>query len=178
MNRKLKSFGLIESLVASFVVLVVIGAAVALATSSTRTSSKSISKIIASDILAGTIEEIIFLNNAKLIDFKDQKSDGKIYFRCLDTGFLSSGQDARACTGDPAINRLSPYYSYIVRGDNFDSKSIKDEQILVVNSFGKFNLSVKVEHGVADKLVANLVVSWKDAQGDNDHIDNQIILTQ
>lgn len=178
MNEKLKGFGLIESLVASFIILVVIGAAVGLASSSARTSSRSISRIAASDISKSIMEKLIFLNNADLIDFEDLAPDGKISYKCLDTAFLSGGQENEICTDNSSSNRLSPYYPYIIQGDNFNPKSIEDKKIIIENKIGKFDLAVNIKVLSSSELVADISVSWLDTQGETNLFSNRIGLTK
>lgn len=177
-NKKLKSFGLIESLVASFVVLVVIGAAVGLASSSTKTSSASVSKIIASDISKSTMEKLIFLNRAKLIDYDGQTDRAHLSCECLDTVFISNGQEGRACTDSLVKNRLSPYYPYLVQDEYFNPKNIQDGKILIENSFGRFNLGVRAKTLSSTELIADISVDWLDSQVKKQIFNNQVILTR
>lgn len=178
MNNKLKSFGLIEALVSSFIILAVIGAAVGLARSNLKTSSNSVLKLGAGSISSSVMEKIIFLNNEQMIDYEDSGREGTLSYKCLDSDFLSNIEDRKSCIDGGSVNKLLPYYTYITDQVKFNSKTVQDGEIKIENNSNNYSLKVNAQKLSANSLKLTTLVSWKDSSDKIQNFQNSIDLTR
>lgn len=176
--KKLKSFGLIEALISSFIILAVIGAAVGLANRSIKATHQSASVLVANEIAQSVLEKVVFLNNSKMINFGDSNKDGNLAYVCLRTKFLSDDQNRKLCTENSETNKFSPYYGYLFRDDGtLDPKKIDEGQIIIENKANKFLLSVDSDLKSDNNLEIKVEVEWlvNDKKGS---INNELVLVR